>query len=305
MNRRLGNALYDAQRIDPNQSAAMKVLFRADNISITSRESLLEARRLYDEALRLQPDFLLAVLGRGYLSVAELDLDDPGIERDRLANEAFESSARALALDPDNAEAWTLRGVALGWQGRLDAAFEADARARQLDPSSRQISCVWLLVMNGQADEALAAVDRGISIDPLAIGNYQVQRCWANLQLGRYDEGIAACEKWLVADNLLQFLAHVLLTAAYAQSGNAAKAAAEKAIVLKRVPRIFDCAVQGFVEIGFACLSSADRGAHHCRPPQGRIPENSRLCGNHRCHRPLSPAVLPRSSSPTWLDTRG
>jgi TolB-like protein len=232
--RRLRNALYDAQRIDPNQSSAMKVVFRADAINASSRESITEARRLYDEALRLQPDLLLAILGRGYNSVAELEFD-PGPDRDRRVEEGLGFSARALALDPDNAVGWNLRGILLGWQGRLDAAFEADTRARQLDPSLGFNLRAWLLVMNGQANEALAVVERAFSIDPLAIGNYQTQKCWANLLLGRYDDAIAACEKWLAADDQW-FPPRVLLLAAYAQSGNAAKAAAEKAVVLQRVP---------------------------------------------------------------------
>ena len=194
----------------------------------------MEARRLFDEALRLQPDHELALIGRGWNSVSELEFD-PGPDRERLVEEALEFSARAIAIDPDHALAWDLRGVALGWQGRLDAAFEADKRARQLDPSMGFNDRAWLLVMNGQANEALAVIERAFSIDPQAIGNYQAQKCWANLQLGRYDEAIAACEKWRAVD-YQWFFPHVLLMAAYAQSGNAEKAAAERAIVFQRVP---------------------------------------------------------------------
>jgi class 3 adenylate cyclase/TolB-like protein len=232
--RRLRNALYDAQSRDSNQSAAMKLLFRADAIDNTSRKGILNAQHLYDEALRLQPDFTLALIARGSNSVAELEFD-PGPDRDRLVEEGLGFSARALALDPDNANAWNLRGILLGWQGRLDAAFEADTRARQLDPSLGFNLRAWLLVMNGQANEALVVVERAFSIDPLAVGNYQLQKCWASFLLGRYDEAITACEKWRAIDDGW-FPPHVLLMAAYAQSGNAAKAAAEKAIVLRRVP---------------------------------------------------------------------
>jgi adenylate cyclase len=232
--RRLRNALYDAQRNDPNQSAAMKLFFRADNINASSRERIIEARRLFDEALQLQPDHELALIGRGWNSVAELEFD-PGPDRERLVEEALTFSARAIMIAPDHALAWDLRGVALGWQGRLDAAFEADKRARQLDPLMGFNDRVWLLVMNGQANEALAVIERAFSIDPQAIGNYQAQKCWANLQLGRYEEAIAACEKWRAVDDQW-FFPHVLLMAAYAQSGNAAKAATERAFVLQRVP---------------------------------------------------------------------
>jgi len=232
--RRLRGALYAVLRDDPNQSAAMKLLFRADAIDSNSREGIRKARQLYDEVLRLQPDFGLALIGRGFNAISELEFD-PGQDRDRLVDEALGFSARALAIDGGDADAWELRGIALGWQGRLDAAFEADDHARQLDPTHDLNLRAWLLVMNGQASEAVALVERAVSIDPRAISNYQLQKCWASLQLGRYDDAIAACEKWRAADDQW-FPPHVLLMAAYAQSGNAAKAAAEKAIVLQRVP---------------------------------------------------------------------
>ena len=232
--RRVRGALYATLRDDPNQPAAMKLLFRADAIDANSREGILKARQLYDEALRVQPDFELALIGRGFNAIAELEFD-PGTDRDRLVEEALGFSARALAIDGRDADAWELRGAALGWQGRLDAAFEADAHSRQFDPTHDFNLRAWLLVMNGQANEALAVVERALSIDPRAISNYQLQKCWASLQLGRYDNAITACEKWRAADDQW-FPPHVLLMAAYAQSGNSAKAAAEKAIVLQRVP---------------------------------------------------------------------
>jgi tetratricopeptide (TPR) repeat protein len=231
--RRLRNALYDAQSKDPNQPEAMKLYFRANAIDITTRDRNMEARRLFDEALRLQPKFALALIGRGFNSINELEFD-PGPDRDRVVAEALEYAARALEVDPNDAQAWNLKGIALGWQPRLGAAFEADARARQLDPSVGFNGRAWLLVMNGQADEALTVVDRAFAIDPQAIGNYLLQKCWASLLLGRYDETIAACEKRHAVDDY--WFNHVLLMAAYAQSGNAAKAAAEKSIVLKHVP---------------------------------------------------------------------
>jgi adenylate cyclase len=231
--RRLRNALYIEFRKDPNQSEAMKMVFRADSMDINSRESVLRARQLYDDALRLNPDLGPALIGRGYNSIIQLELD-PGTDRDSLVDEALTYSARALVMSGDT-QAWELRGAALGWQGRLEAAFEAEAHARQLDPSMDFSLRVWLLVMNGQADEALAVVARALTIDPRAIGNYQVQSCWANLQLGRYRQAIAACEKSRAFEDNW-FSTHVLLLAAYAQLGNQPKVADEKATLARLAP---------------------------------------------------------------------
>ena len=88
MVRRTANAFYEIRRVDPDQSPAMKLVFRADALDWYSRAGLLEARRLYDDALRLDPALLPALLGRGFNVIAELE-QDPGADRDRLVEEAI------------------------------------------------------------------------------------------------------------------------------------------------------------------------------------------------------------------------
>jgi tetratricopeptide (TPR) repeat protein len=149
MVRRTRNAFYEIRRVDPDQSPAMKLVFRADALDVNSRSALMEARRLYDEAIRLDPALLAALLGRGFNVIAELE-QDPGSDRDRLVDEAIALSARALDLDSADPRAWELRAIALGWQGNLAAALEAEAKERQLDPTSRFNALAWLMVMSGQ-----------------------------------------------------------------------------------------------------------------------------------------------------------
>jgi TolB-like protein len=234
MVRRTRNAFYDIRRVDPDQSPAMKLVFRADALDVNSRTTLLEARRLYDEALRLDPALLPALLGRGYNLIVELE-QDPGADRDRLVDEAIALSARALDLDANDPRAWVFRAIALGWQANLAAALEADARARQLDPTSPLNALAWLMVMSGQPEKALEATERGVALEPRAIANYDLMRCWSYLLLGRYEQAIIACEKWRAYEDRW-FYVYPLLTAAYAQSGNEVKAAAAKAELLKHAP---------------------------------------------------------------------
>src|SRR5207248_7792253 len=60
--------------------------------------------------------------------------------------------------------------------------------------------------------------------------------CRANLSLGRYDDAIAACERsTALAD---YWIPHAYLVAAYTHKGDVAKAAAEKAELLKQQPGI-------------------------------------------------------------------
>ena len=234
MVRRTRNAFYDIRRADPDQSPGMKLVFRADALDINAHTALLEARRLYDEALRLDPALLPALLGRGFNVIAELE-QDPGADRDHLVEEAIALSARALDLDSTDPRAWELRAIALGWQANLAAALEAEARERQLDPTSRFNTLAWLMVMTGQPERALEATERGVALEPRAISNYDLMRCWSYLLLGRYEQAIVACEKWRAYEDRW-FYVYPLLTAAYAQSGDKVKAAAAKAELLKRAP---------------------------------------------------------------------
>jgi len=234
MIRRARIGVYRALREDPNQSSAMKLVFRADALDTSSRAGVLEARRLYDEALKLQPDLIPAVVNRGWNMVQELELD-PGPDRDRLVSEVVSFSARALDIDAGDPRVWDLRAVAFGWQANLVAAFEAEARTRQLDPAFPYNVRAWLLVMNGEPEKALEATDRGVALEPRAIANYDLMRCWSHLMLGHYEQAIAACEKWRAYEDRW-FYVYPLLTAAYAQSGDDAKAAAAKAELFKHAP---------------------------------------------------------------------
>ena len=55
--RRAGPELCATPCVDPADSSPMKLVFRADALDVNAHTALLEARRLYDEALRLDGGF--------------------------------------------------------------------------------------------------------------------------------------------------------------------------------------------------------------------------------------------------------
>ena len=91
------------------------------------------------------------------------------------------------------------------------------------------------MVMSDQPERALEATERGVTMEPRAISNYDLMRCWSYLLLGRYGEAIVACEKWRAYEDRW-FYVYPLLTAAYAQSGDKVKTTAAKAELLKHAP---------------------------------------------------------------------
>jgi tetratricopeptide (TPR) repeat protein len=215
-------------------------VLRAINVMKTGSDPLqaaLEARRLSDEALRLDPNLLLALLVRGSTLQTQLEMD-PHADHDRLVEELDVLSNRAVAVSRDDQRAWQLRAVALVWQGRLEAALEANGEAARLDPKSAGaiVQRAALKIAMGQSAETLELIDKAIALDPKVAGalNTLGVRCDAFLRLGRYDDAIAACSQAEAQNDSWEV--HLLLVAAFAQKGEAARAADEKTMLLKLRP---------------------------------------------------------------------
>jgi tetratricopeptide (TPR) repeat protein len=125
-------------------------------------------------------------------------------------------------------------------QSQWDGAFEANAEGLHIDPY-RAISLedrAELLIFTGRAEEALPVLDQAIALDPRspAVPHHLQIQCFGYLLLGRYDSAISACEKALAHGD--DWRRRLYLVAAYAQKGDVAKAAVEKAALLKLQPKI-------------------------------------------------------------------
>jgi DNA-binding winged helix-turn-helix (wHTH) protein/TolB-like protein/tetratricopeptide (TPR) repeat protein len=224
-----------------SDATAMELVLRADNVLDRETDPLkgaLEARKLYDEALRLDPSLIWALLGRGFTLDTELDLNR-GVARDRLVQELDDLSMRAVVLDPDNPVVWRLRSKALAWQWRWDAALEANSKEQSLDPTRAGpiVERAWMMNMIGKPAEALPLMDRALALNPLDVldvGPALRLRCRSYLVLGRYKDAIDACEKAGTFED--SWTVHLYLVAAYAHEGEVAKAEAAKAALLRRRP---------------------------------------------------------------------
>ena len=165
---------------------AMELVLRADNVLDQETDPLkgaLEARKLYDEALRLDPNLAEALLGRGWTLDVELDLNR-GAARDHLVQELDDLSMRAVAREGDDPRMWWLRSRALAWQWRWEAALEANSKEQSLDrtragPIAQR---AWLMGMLGKPAEALPLVDQALALDPLDVGFALRLRCRSYLR---------------------------------------------------------------------------------------------------------------------------
>ena len=199
-------------------------------------ERFTRQEALCEEALRLNPDFVPALLCVSYTLDGQLDVDSK-VDRERLIRRMDEVTNRAVNLNRGAAECWNARSGALMYMGRWDAALEASATAIQLDPDAAWLVAAraWSMSMVGRPDEAVALVTQAIAMDPP--GEWWTIRagCEAHLLLGQYEEAIATCEK-AAGRAGEDFDIAYFLAAAYAHTGATARAAEETAKILRRSP---------------------------------------------------------------------
>ena len=209
------------------------------HVDPNTMSGVIEARKWFDQALRLDPNFLRAVTGRWNTLKAELELD-PGADHGRVLREMDELSLRAVCIDSADSISWSNRAATLIRQQRWEAALEALAKAEKLS----SVIVGWVLnqraqimIFTGRPHEALELIDRQLALDTSdqeEVGWALLQRGRAYMALGRYDDAIAACERHVALDDW--WLPHLYLAAGYALKGDAARATAEKTTLLELRP---------------------------------------------------------------------
>ncbi len=104
-----------------------------------------------------------------------------------LFNEALTDIEKIVALQPDSAGSWILKGQVLGGIKKFGEAAEAFGRAADLNPAKSE---VWgmkgaALAETGKYAEALEAVNRAIGLDPNNAMHYYNRACIYSLQKER------------------------------------------------------------------------------------------------------------------------
>ncbi len=124
---------------------------------------------------------------------ASLDRIDCGAARRRKLDDALAECRRALAADPDDAEAHTSLGRLLRHLGRLDEAVAANRRAIALAPdraeAHNELGNVRLEL--GWLDGAVAAYRRAVGLRP-DFAQAHNNLGWVLQELGKLDEAVAA-----------------------------------------------------------------------------------------------------------------
>lgn len=161
-----------------------------------TREDMLKSIELFQQAVRLDPNFALAYVGiaESYSSITSYPYASPT----ECAPKAKEAIARALQLDPNLPQAHTIAGmIAATHDWDYPTAEREFKRALELDPNVAlthyRYAWVYLSPL-GRHDEAVTEMKRAMELEPLSIqqgANFAAVLMYAR----RFDEALEQARK--------------------------------------------------------------------------------------------------------------
>jgi len=202
---RLAAATVSALKLDlrTEKQAAMRPSLTAYESYIRGRRLFLrlekgsmdQARRFYEDAIRVEPSYALALCGLAGFHAMQYTFTTDS----RTLEAAAEHARRASASDPSSAEALNWLGYAYSKLGRLEEANTALARARALDPAFffPFYFGSGLAILRGQNGEALRLAQRAVELEPRL--SYPIWNLGClHMQLGNHAEALWSFERMTV-----------------------------------------------------------------------------------------------------------
>ena len=191
-------------------------------------DDLLEAKRLYQQAIELDPQFALA-----YSRSAATDnlLTGMGFGTEDTYSETLATVQRALALDRD--DNWSQ--LTLGWtllrKLRFDESEEQSERALALNRNDA--NCMsWVamgFVFLGRTEEAFDLISKAMRLNPLHPNSYHLVLGNAAYFTGRYEDALREFRR----GGEYGVWHHANLAAAYGQTDRTEEAQAEMALFVE------------------------------------------------------------------------
>lgn len=218
-----------------------------------TRAANIQAAAMFEKATALDPNYAAAYVALGMTEFNKVSYGWTEFPRQAL-NRARALAQQAMTLDQANAAVYRLLGVTLALENQYKQAISELTRAVELNPNDADSyeALGWIRLWSGDTDGAVAALELALHLDPRAPRNIMTQLGMAYYLKGRYQDAIATLQKGLVQWPDFSGL-HIVLAAAYAQTGRL-DAAAEAASEVRRLEPFF--ALESF---GKALQNPSDR----------------------------------------------
>jgi len=201
-----------------------------------SHEGNVEAKRLFEECMRLDPIYPGSYVMLGWSHLLDLWNGWSKSPADSL-NRAFELAQKALSLDASQADAYALIGNVYLFRREFDKAINDAEKAIVLNPNGADHH-VWLaMILNavGRPREGVDYIKRALRLNPFPPGWYYWCIGDSYVMLERYEEAVEAYSKALENSPDMNF-ALVGLAASYAKLGRESEARATASKILEINP---------------------------------------------------------------------
>jgi adenylate cyclase len=203
-----------------------------------TRETNLRARRMFEKAVELDPEFAIAYayLGWNYLTEWFLGWS----QSPQSLQQALGLAEKAIDLDESIPEAYCLLSNVYLWKKQHDRAIAVAKRSIQLNSNYADAiaGLGGILSFTGRPEEAIGLVKRAMRLNPMHPVWYLWNLGHAYFLTGQRKEAIAAFTRAL--DRNPNFHpAHIYLAVIYSEQGREEEAAAKWKEFIKRNPETF------------------------------------------------------------------
>jgi len=181
------------------------------------RDDILQARGLYEKAIKQDPSSARAYAGLARTYMAEL-YSDWTIEPKEVGERALSFAQKAAALDDLDSHAHiVLADAHLFVRSNFEEAEIEIEKALELNPNWYEPLCrkTWILALTGRANEGIVCAGQASRINPFGAYDCRVGHFIAAYSAQRYEEAISA----LRSISAPGYLIKALLAACHAQLG--------------------------------------------------------------------------------------
>jgi TolB-like protein/Tfp pilus assembly protein PilF len=211
-----------------------------------TKEDNAEARRLYEKAIALDPNYAHAwqEIGRLHYRDARFGWTDTPVQSLELAEEFAQ---KTLAMDDSDAVAYATLSLVYMARKQHEKAVAYGEKALTLAPDFADVRVMIALpfLYSGRPVEAIELVKKAMRLSPYYPSWYLPVLGHAYRLTGQYNEAIEAMESWRARANPRSELPYLMLAFTYVEAGRGEKAGVAVAEILKRKPK---ASIEGYAK---------------------------------------------------------
>jgi adenylate cyclase len=219
-----------------NIEAFLKAIEARDHFYRTTKEDNAIARRLYEEAIALDPNYAYAHASLAWTHMADIWFGTSKSPKESVER-AIELGQRAVALNESEAMGHSSLGYFYVFARQFDKAVAHAERGLALDSNSSAIlfNSGAPLVYSGRPEEAIPLLQKAIRLNPFAPAIFFDTLSIAYCMVGRFDEAVEQGKKGVEREPENQYT-QITLASACISAGREEEAHAAAAEVLKINP---------------------------------------------------------------------